>query len=298
MRRRWLNYAIVAVVMACFAMHADAADFDSGGTPFGWRTLDTAMRDSYHGHYSDAIAAAGKAIAATPDFAEAYVVRAGLEMTAGRYAEAVADLDHASAMHPEAVVLVFMRAEIAVRQRDAGAALADLARASAMPERTLWHRRYASFNIYTAARLYALQSIALELRHDDTGALAGFDNMLKFETVFPWHILGFHCYEAAVAGLAEMAELSCNEAIRLQGQDRGAYDSRGLAHLKMQAWAKAVADYDAALVARPDLTLSLYGRGLAKLHLGDTAGGNADIAAAKQGDPDIANIMTRLGVKA
>ncbi len=255
------------------------------------------MRSSYHGHYSDAIGTAGKAIAATPDFAEAYVVRAGFYMDAGRYGEALADLDLAASMHPEAVALVFMRAEIAVRRRDANTALAELARASSMPERTVWKRHYAGFNTYTASRLYALQSIALELKHDDDAALAGFDNMLKFETVYPWYILNFHCYTAAIAGLPEMAELSCNEAIRLQGHDRGAYDSRGLAHLKMREWAKAVADYDEALAARPDLTLALYGRGLAKLGLGDTAGGGTDIAAAKQGEPDIANIMARLGVK-
>ena len=298
MRGRWgVSVCVAAMLAASPAMRAVAADFDSGGSSTGWRILDSAMHDSRHGHYSDAIARAGKAIAGSPDFAEAYVVRAGFYRDAGRYDEALADLDHAATMHPEAVALVFLRAEIAVRRRAAYTALAELARASAMPERTVWKRHYVNFNIYTASRLYALQSIALELMHDDDAALAGFDNMLKFETVYPWYILNFHCYTAAVAGLPEMAELSCSEAIRLEGADRGAYDSRGLAHLKMREWAKAVADYNEALIDRPDLTLALYGRGLARIGLGDTAGGAIDIAAARLGEPDIANIMMRLGVK-
>ncbi len=298
MRGRWINSACLAAILAASLTNpAVANDTDSGGSTLGWRTLDSAMREAYRGRYSDAIATAGKAIAVAPDFAEAYVVRAAFYRDAGRYDEALADLGRAASMHPEAVALVFMRAEIAVRRRDAGAALAELARASAMPDRTVWKRHYLSLNTYTASRLYALQSIALELKHDDDAALAGFDNMLKFETVHPWYILNFHCYTAAVAGLPEMAELSCNEAIRLQGHDRGAYDSRGLAHLKMQAWAKAVADYNEALIDRPDLTLALYGRGLAKIGLGDKAGGSMDILAAKQSEPDIANIMARLGVK-
>ena len=65
----------------------------------------------------------------------------------------------------------------------------------------------------------------------------------------------------------------------------------------MHEWGKAIADYDQALGEYDDLTLSLYGRGLARLASGDTAGGNADLTAARQGEPDIANIMARLGVK-
>ncbi len=298
MRARWLMSACLAVILAGQPYtRAVAADFDSGGTSLGWRSLDSAMRESYHGHYSDAIGKAGKVIAAAPDFAEAYAVRAAFYMDAGRWDDALADVNRAASMHPEAAALVLMRAEIAVRRRDPATALTELSRASSMPDRTVWKRHYVSFNLYTGSRFYALESIALELKHDDDGALTDFQHMLTFETVYPWYILNFHCYNAAVAGLPEMAELSCDEAIQRQGHDRGAYDSRGLAHLKMRQWAKAIADYNEALADLPDLTLALYGRGLAKIGLGDTAGGRSDLLAASQGEPDIANIMTRLGVK-
>jgi len=63
----------------------------------------------------------------------------------------------------------------------------------------------------------------------------------------------------------------------------------------MRAWDKAIADYDRALSSRPDMTLSLYGRGVARRARGDIAGGNVDIEAAKKAEPDIVNIMKRLG---
>ncbi len=293
----------LAITAACLAVTVStgatlhAAETDSGGSPLSARNLESAWRESRHGHYTNAIAIAGKAIAATPDFAEAYVIRADFYKQAGRYEEALADLDRAAAMHPEAASLVLARAEIAVRRQDPDTALALVARASSLPINTVWKRRYETVSTYTASRAYALQSIALELKHDADGALAGFGNMLKYETIRPWYILNFHCYAAAVAGLPEMAELSCDEAIRLESHDRGAYDSRGFAHLKMHEWVKAIADYNAMLTDRPDLTLALYGRGVAKIGLGDMAGGNADIAAAAAGEPDIVNIMARLGLK-
>jgi hypothetical protein len=42
---------------------------------------------------------------------------------------------------------------------------------------------------------------------------------------------------------------------------------------------------------------ALYGRGVAKLKLGDADGGNADIAAAKAIQSDIAEEFARYGVK-
>ena len=110
-------------------------------------------------------------------------------------------------------------------------------------------------------------------------------------------MLGAHCYVAGLAGLLDMAELTCGEAIAKQTHDTGNFDTLGLVHLKMHHWDKALADYNKAIDLRPDLTVSLYGRGIAKRASGDVAGGNADIATATQGEPDIANIMARLGVR-
>ena len=91
-------------------------------------------------------------------------------------------------------------------------------------------------------------------------------------------------------------ELACQESIAQNAHDIGQYDSLGYVHVRMKQWDKAISDYDKAIDNRPDMVRSLYGRGVARLAKGDTAGGNADIAAAQRDEPDIANIMRRLGV--
>jgi tetratricopeptide (TPR) repeat protein len=52
-------------------------------------------------------------------------------------------------------------------------------------------------------------------------------------------------------------------------------------------YAKAIADYSEALALDPEDADALLYRGLDKIRLGDKAGGDADIAAAKRIDPNI-----------
>ena len=65
---------------------------------------------------------------------------------------------------------------------------------------------------------------------------------------------------------------------------------------KLGAFDRAIADYGAAIAQNPKDAPSLYGRGVAKLKTGDTAGGNADIAAAKAIEPDIADVCAVYGL--
>jgi len=70
-----------------------------------------------------------------------------------------------------------------------------------------------------------------------------------------------------------------------------------LTYLKMGQWDSAIDDYNEALQFNPKLASSLYGRGLAKLKKGDTTGGDADIAAAKAIEANIAADFARYGVQ-
>ncbi len=300
-----------AVIALCCARPVVAEpEQDSGGSTFDVRILADASRSAYHGRYTEAIALASQATAASPHFAGAYLARAWLTMQAGRYDESLADLDRVGRMHPDTASVFVLRAVVALRQRQADRALAELAHAASAPTASLWKQSYEAgqnnpgggyglyriVGVHAASDMYAYTSIAQELQGHDDAALDSLEAALKNETEHPWYVLGRHCYTAAIAGLLGMAELTCTEAIARQGHDTGDYDSLGLVHLKMHQWAKAIADYDRALERRPDLTLSLYGRGIAKHAQGDRPGGDADIAAARRGEPDIAGIMTRLGV--
>lgn len=66
-----------------------------------------------------------------------------------------------------------------------------------------------------------------------------------------------------------------------------AYYNRALAYENKDDYTRAIADYDEALRLDPDDADALLYRGLDKQRLGDKAGGEADVAAAKRMNPNI-----------
>jgi YidC/Oxa1 family membrane protein insertase len=60
---------------------------------------------------------------------------------------------------------------------------------------------------------------------------------------------------------------------------------------------RAVADFDSALKVDPKLASAMYLRGIAKLNLGDLAGGKADIASAQELQADIAKEYAPYGIE-
>jgi tetratricopeptide (TPR) repeat protein len=83
----------------------------------------------------------------------------------------------------------------------------------------------------------------------------------------------------------------CGELIESGAENRQnlaiAYYNRGLAYENLDDYAKAIADYTQALALDPKDADALLYRGLDKIRLGDKAGGEADVAAAKRIDPNI-----------
>jgi tetratricopeptide (TPR) repeat protein len=73
-------------------------------------------------------------------------------------------------------------------------------------------------------------------------------------------------------------------------------DSRGLVRLRMGDYPRAIADYDEALAANGKIAWSLYGRGIAKLRLGQKDGGEADIAKAREVRPDLPEEAKKRGI--
>ena len=64
----------------------------------------------------------------------------------------------------------------------------------------------------------------------------------------------------------------------------------------MGDYAKAIIDYDEALKANPDMAWSHYGRGIAKLRIGQKEAGEADLAKAKALDPKLHERAKKLGI--
>jgi len=111
---------------------------------------------------------------------------------------------------------------------------------------------------------------------------------------------GQRCWSRAVIGkqLQEALE-DCNKASALAPQIPQIFGYRGFVNLKLGQFDKALADYNTALTLtkNPNNADWLYCRGVAKLKIGDTAGGNADLASAKTIKADIAEEYAKYGLK-
>ncbi len=88
----------------------------------------------------------------------------------------------------------------------------------------------------------------------------------------------------------------CDDAVDKDPKIAIYVDSRAWVYLRMGQWQKALADFDRGLALRPDGTSSLYGRGIVRLHLGNQAAGEADLAAARKLKPAIDAEMKREGL--
>ncbi|HZZ67051.1 MAG TPA: tetratricopeptide repeat protein [Phenylobacterium sp.] len=105
------------------------------------------------------------------------------------------------------------------------------------------------------------------------------------------------CWVRALANLdLDRARIDCDKAVAKRHSLAG-FDTRGFLDIRQGAFKAAIADYDEALKVRPKTASSLYGRGLAKIRVGDDTGGQADMAAARQLQPDIAEVYLRRGLK-
>jgi membrane associated rhomboid family serine protease len=130
---------------------------------------------------------------------------------------------------------------------------------------------------------------------DNDRAIADYSEAIRLDPKKAAY-LNNRCWARAIAGRElPLAVTDCTEALGISGNDANIMDSRGFAYLRLSRLDDALADYDEALKLNPKQAGSLYGRGLAKLKKGDAAGGEADIAAAKAIQVDIAEEFARYG---
>ncbi len=136
-------------------------------------------------------------------------------------------------------------------------------------------------------------------------AIVDFNQAIRYSPNFA---MGWNnrCRAFAAIGQLEAALRDCDKAIKIKptfvnhmvvSGDVSGYQDRALVHLKAGRFHEAIADYNDALGLTPGNSEALYGRGLAKLKNGDSAGGESDIASAKSINSKITDTFARLGVK-
>ncbi|MFI5002278.1 MAG: tetratricopeptide repeat protein, partial [Reyranellales bacterium] len=85
-----------------------------------------------------------------------------------------------------------------------------------------------------------------------------------------------------VAALAD-----CDKALKLMPTNLDVRDTRGFMYMKLGDPAIAIVDYNAALDVDPNRAISLFGRGMAKIKMGQKKEGEADQAAARALNPAV-----------
>jgi tetratricopeptide (TPR) repeat protein len=272
------------------------------------------MAEESRGRHSAALEDLATAIMLEPDHAESYANRCRVLLNAGRAEEALGSCEDALNFQPDNVSARAWRGEANFRLGRREAAIRDLDTVLATrPDNVgaLLFRGRAKSALRQNEGAIADYTEAIRLRPD--GWEAYFDRGIVYNRLerFPEAIADYgevlrlrptpivynnRCFLLARLNRLDEALEDCESAVLLNtGNPSTILDSRGYVYFRMGQFARAIEDYDAALMHRPDLTWSLYGRGVAKLKLMD-ASGRADMEAAARIDPLIAEKMAPLGV--
>jgi tetratricopeptide (TPR) repeat protein len=153
--------------------------------------------------------------------------------------------------------------------------------------------KYSGRNLAT---FYGIRGSAYLIKGDNDHAIADLSEAIRLD---PANANNFYprCRARALDGKDLNGALAdCNESLRSRPNNGYVLNSRGLVEFKLGAFDAAISDYNAAVAQNAKDADSLYARGVAKLKNGDTAGGNADIAAAKAIKPNIAAVSAGYGI--
>lgn len=226
-----------------------------------------------------------QAIKMAPDNVDFLRQRAQLHARMGQPLRAADDLEHILKLKPDDVDAHLLRAEIRYRLDHDADIVSDLdAAAAAAPKSS--DRRLGIATGYEEAGAYP-KAIA----QYDAWIAAHPDDVRK-----PIALNG-RCWARGLGNVGlYLALKDCNAALSAMPHNPAFLDSRGLVRLRMGDNVHAIKDYDEVLAANSKLAWSLYGRGIAKLRLGQKDAGEADIAKAKEVEADLPARAKKLGI--
>ena len=212
----------------------------------------------------------------------ALIARGQAESRMGNQADAQRDYEAALAMNPHSASALVNLAAVTALRGDAAGSIPLLDRAIAIDKDdplAFYNRGYAHFVLKQYDQALADYSTAIDL--DRTMGLA-YNNRALTRVILNRDLKG--------------ALDDADEALKLMPINLDVRETRGFIFLKLNEPAQALVNYEAALSLDPNRPLALYGRGLARLRLGD-AGGKGDEEAAMSIDPEVAGEFTRYGVE-
>jgi tetratricopeptide (TPR) repeat protein len=235
------------------------------------------------GDFARSFADIDRAIVLAPGNAKAHIFRGLANARRGDSQSAATDYDAALKLDPRSTDALINRAALYSMNGQQERALADLNGAIAIRKNdplAYFNRGYVHFSQRDYERAIDDYSEAIQI--DPTMAVA-YNN---------------RCMVRALTGRdLPDAFRDCVKARDLTPNSIDVHDTLGLVSLKTGHPDIAVEAYNAALGLDPQHALSLYGRGLARVRIGETAGGNADRAAAAALKPDISRQFALYGLE-
>lgn len=243
-------------------------------------------RGNAYSHLGDngrALVDLDRAVMLAPRDSQALVVRGLAQNRRGATQLALRDYDAALQIDPKNAAALANRAAIHAAERKYDLAIRDLDASLALDRNNpvaLYNRGYAHFARAEYDKALADYSAAVEL--DPEMGLA-YNNRCLVRAITGQEL---------VKGLAD-----CDTAQRLMPLNLDVRDTRGFIYLKLGDPALAINDYNAALDVDPNRALALYGRGLARIGMGQTADGEGDKAAAMTLNPEVDQQFAAYGLK-
>jgi tetratricopeptide (TPR) repeat protein len=234
------------------------------------------------GDLGRAMADLNRAVALAPDKPTALLARGQVESRRGNLAGAARDYEAALKLDPRYADAMVNLAAVRSIQGQSGAAVELLDQAIAIDRRNpiaFYNRGYAEFTLKQYDKAVADYSSAIEI--EPRMGLAYNNRALS----------------RAIAGSDLVAALAdSDQALKLLPLNLDVRDTRGFIYLKLGDPALALTEYNAALTIDPNRALSLYGRGLARIRMGD-AGGKGDQEAARTINPEVASDFAVYGLR-
>ena len=266
------------------------------------------------GRREEALDAADRAIAHTPDDRQTRILRITVREETGDVPGALADAEYLLAHNPTAQDYLIHAQLLSVtdtdrREADIAAAIKrDPKNSGAYMLRAQGAITTGHLDVAAAALAQAevlkgdaltLTGLRLDLmakRGEAEAALKLAGEVTARHPDDP-HAYNLVCWFKATRNLALPSALDdCNTALKLAADTPAYLDSRALVRLRGDDAKGAIADYSAALRHSPDLVSSLYGRGIAWARLGDRNRALADLSRARSTRPEIDTIWADYGV--
>jgi tetratricopeptide (TPR) repeat protein len=271
----------------------------------------------YENQYNLALADFSQALSLSPDNVAILTLRGDTYAAQGKLAAAFVDLDRAVTLSPRTAEVYVHRAAAFTRQGTVDKALKDYEQALAIDsdnvDALISRSALQSVSGNAAAAISDLD-LALKIRPNDSTALynRGYAHfvarnyqaaLLDYSAaidVSPDLGMAYanRCLNAALIGREKATTLAdCDHAEKLLPASADLRETRGFVELKYADNTAALDHYDQALKLEDNRPLALYGRGIARVRTGDTAGGTADKQAARKLYPNVDREFAPFGVE-